>query len=649
MCGITGYYGDNNINLNKYYKAHLLLKHRGPDDEGFILKDKDSEIICAKGIDTIPFFSNLKSISSFKKSNFILGHRRLSIIDLTEKGHQPITDDENRYYLVFNGEIFNYIELMEELSDLGHQFNCKNDTEVFLKSFIEWGVNCFNKFNGMWAAAVYDSKKDELLLSRDRFGIKPLYYYVNNNDIFFGSEVKFILSFIDKIDVNSDLVREYIVDSSLDHQTKTMFKDIYQLKPGNYIVINSNGIKTKSFWNYTPKVNKKLKYEETVNELGKLFSNSIDLRLRSDVPVGSLLSGGLDSTAIVCDIHKRYNKKIYDFKTFSAVFEEKKYSEDEYIDKTIKQTNFSKNFIIPDPNKICEEIDKILYYQEFPFRSLSVYSQWCIYKYISENSDVIVLLNGQGSDEIFGGYTNNYYSYLAEKIRKMEFVSFIKEFFNISQNRKIPKKNILFNVAAKFIGQFGFELPLFLTRKKICKNSYKRKKMKTSTNNIFLQDLYSNLRFKALPEYLRYEDRNSMAFSLEARLPFMDYRIVELGYTLPDEFKIKNGISKRIIRDIARSYSPSEIITRKDKMGFVSPAEIWLRTILTKEISQPLEDKKFIKDYLDFLDMGQIKEKFKKYLSQDSEDEDILLFWRIYCFYKWKQLWIDNKMNSCIT
>jgi len=643
MCGITGYFGINKINLEKYYNAHLLLKHRGPDDEGFILNDNSSNIIFAKGNDTIPFFTNHKHISSFKETDFILGHRRLSIIDLTEKGHQPMPDNENRYYITLNGEIFNYIELRKELIELGYKFKSENDAEVFLYSYIEWKEDCFNKLNGMWTAVIFDSQEKELIISRDRFGIKPLFYFLKDNAIYFSSEVKFLLEFVDKIEVEQDMVKDYIVDCSLEHKTKTMFKNIFQLKPGNFIKFNINNFTTYEYWKFKPKINNKLSYKESFQKIKNLFSSSIDFRMRSDVPVGSLLSGGLDSTAIVCDLYNRYKDKIENFQTFSVVFDEEKYSEKKYIEKTINHTNFLKNYVKPDPEKLKKEIEKILYFQEFPFRSLSVYSQWCLYKFIKNHSDVVVLLNGQGSDEIFAGYNNNYYSLLAEKLRILNISSFFKEFIALNNNRDIPRHKILTNVLVMFFENYGLNTPKFLSRKSICKKSYKKSRYKKVTKNIFLQDLFSNLKFKALPEYLRYEDRNSMAFSLEARLPFMDYRLVELGFSLPDSFKINNGVNKRIIREFAQIFCPLEIIERKDKMGFIAPSEVWFKTKLKDELSIPINNEKFFEENLDFLDLNKIKKKFNKFISGQNVGEDILLFWRIYCFYKWKEIWFEKK------
>ena len=331
MCGISGFYSlDDEINLDKYYKAHSLLKHRGPDDEGFAVM-VDHKVCHAKGDNTIEHFENLPGICSFGSSRVVLGHHRLNIIDLTWRGHQPINDEDGRFWIVYNGEIYNYIELRKDLENLGYSFESNSDSEVFLMAFKEWGVDSFNKFNGMWAAVIYDSKEDKLILTRDRFGIKPLFYFIKGDSIYFASEVKFLLQFINKPEINEQIAAEYLLFCLLDHVPETMFKDIYQLEPGHYAEFVNGTLQTRQYWEYVPKINKNIAYNNAVDELDQLFKSSVDLRMRSDVPVGSLLSGGIDSTAIVCDLYRRGKTKENNFNTFSAVFKAEEFSEKNYI------------------------------------------------------------------------------------------------------------------------------------------------------------------------------------------------------------------------------------------------------------------------------------------------------------------------------
>jgi len=640
MCGISGFYSlDKEINLDKYYKAHLLLKHRGPDDEGFAVM-ANHKMCCARGDDTIENFKNLAHIRSFGSSRLVIGHRRLSIIDLTWRGHQPMNDEDERFWFVSNGEIYNYIELRKDLERLGYSFKSSSDSEVFLTAFKEWGVDSFNKFNGMWAAVIYDKMEDKLILIRDRFGIKPLFYFIKNNSVYFSSEVKFLLQFMDKPEINEQIASEYILFCLLDHVSETMFKDIYQLEPGHYAEFVNGAIQTRQYWKYLPKINKNMAYKTAIEELDRIFRSSVDLRMRSDVPVGSLLSGGIDSTAIVCDLHRRGKIRENNFNSFSAVFKEEEFSEKSYIEKTVGKIGCIPHYVYPDPDKVEDEIKNILYYQEFPFRSLSVYSQWCLYKHIKKETPVVVLLNGQGGDEIFGGYTSHYNSLISEHLRTFKFLTAIKEAKQYLKYRAVNIVDMMILTARTILPNFtDLLMHIIKYHSKFLKKSFKFNKSPKYSNNYFLQDTFSNLMFSAIREYLRYEDRDSMAFSLETRLPFMDFNLIEFGYTLPDDYKIKDGINKRILRDFARGFTTKEAVERTDKMGFVSPQEKWQKTLL-KGYTNRIITKKNIEDNFPFLDGKRIISAYNNYLK--GRNKDWSFFWRICCLFEWKKLWIDK-------
>jgi asparagine synthase (glutamine-hydrolysing) len=350
MCGITGFFSyKNKCEAEKYHDAHEKIAHRGPDDEGFLFKNENNELEPLIGHDTIKEFRNRPLLLSKKyPSHLILGHRRLSIIDLTSQGHQPFNFEH--LYLIYNGEIFNYIELRDELIEAGYFFETDTDTEVFLKAYHCWGVESFNRFNGMWAAAIYDKKQDNILLTRDRFGIKPLYYSLVNDNLIFGSEIKFINSFFDVSEVNEQMVYEYLMLNHINHTDETVFKDISQLEPSHYLIYSKTGVSILKYWD--------LKIDNDsvkVEDIEKKLNHSINIRMRSDVEVGSLLSGGIDSSLILAIIDQ--SKCVNYFQTFSAVFNEEKYSEKKYIDDfTVDNINLKKHFIYPDPDKLIESI-----------------------------------------------------------------------------------------------------------------------------------------------------------------------------------------------------------------------------------------------------------------------------------------------------
>jgi len=625
MCGITGFFSfKNKVDTNKYYKAHLKISHRGPDDEGFIYKNSQNKIESLIGDDTVEELQSTKEYLYTKEaSSLICGHRRLSIIDLTSHGHQPIYFED--LYLVYNGEIYNYIELRDELKELGYIFETDSDTEVFLKAYHCWGIEAFNKFNGMWASAIYNKKEDTLLLTRDRFGIKPLYYSFSDNNFIFGSEIKFVASFMEELFANEQMVYEYLRFNYLDHSKQTLFKDIFQLEPNSYMIFSKKGIETKHYWKLGEKkdIDKK--------QIESYLNHSIELRMRSDVEVGSLLSGGIDSSTILGIINnKKYSDK---FQTFSAVFNEKAFSEKQYIDKfEAKNLTLQKHFIYPNVNELIENIDEIIYTQEEPFRSLAVFSQHEIYKYIHQRTNVTVLLNGQGADEIFTGYTGYYYTYLLELLRRFDLKSFKREFKAFQKNRNLSTLLLIKQLIIHLITTF-VQSP---DKYKIFNKKFKQIQKRSKYKDLLKENLWQSLTFSALREYLRYEDRNSMKFSLESRLPFLDFTLVESAFSLDDSYKIRDGLSKVVLREIAEGKIPQETLDRKDKMGFVSPQEEWQKTILKEEFDKTF--KEIAKEGIfKFINHQQIDDIYNRYRANNFNDWAFI--WRIYCLYRWKKVW----------
>jgi asparagine synthase (glutamine-hydrolysing) len=353
--------------------------------------------------------------------------------------------------------------------------------------------------------------------------------------------------------------------------------------------------------------------------------------MRSDVEVGSLLSGGIDSSIILGIINQQeYATK---FQTFSAVFKEREFSEKSYIDEfNADNIELKKHFIYPKAEDLVNIIDELIYTQEEPFRSLAVFSQYEIYRNIKKRTDVTVLLNGQGADEIFTGYTEYYYLYLLELLRTFKFKVFIKEFNYFKSNRKLSikilLKQLILNVLSRYIRP-NDKYKIFNKKFNIIK---KRKKF----TNLLKNGLYQSLSYSALREYLRYEDRNSMRFSLESRLPFLDFRLVQSAFSLDDKHKIESGLSKVVLRDIAKNKIPNGTLNRKDKMGFVSPQEVWQKTLLKKDL-----DSCFLEidreGVFAFIDKNRLNRIYKEYT--ENRFDDWAFIWRVYCLYRWKKLW----------
>ena len=638
MCGITGFFSNYQI-PREYFAAHALISHRGPDDEGFVAGNKCGckEPFRLCGDKTKGKWRNSEYFNDFHGSyNWILGHHRLSILDLSDRGHQPFSDKTGRFWLVINGEIYNYKELRTELEQFGYIFHSETDSEVALNSYIHWGLDCFNRFNGMWAFALFDTLNKELILCRDRFGIKPLYYHFGEKDFLLASEAKFFKPLLN-LTVNNELAAEYISTCHLDHKAETLYREIFQIPPAHYAIYDysNHTLQFHKYWSIDDVlVDKTLDYRSTVAKFGELFNSSIDLRMRSDVSVGCLLSGGLDSTSIVSNIFSRGLFPECGFHSFTAAFHEEAYSEKSYVDDTgVRCKGLIGHFVYPDPKNLPDTIGNLLYMLDFPVRSLAVYSQSLLYKLVRDSSPVVVLLNGQGGDELFGGYTAHYYSLILSYMLQGDIRRALAEARKYTGIRNEDTVTLAKNLTWQFLIHF---FNAYLKIKRPSANPYFKKRLFLDPVSFhrdpFENALRSNLCFSALPEYLRYEDRNSMASSLESRLPFLDYRIVELAYTIPHEFKISEGVNKKIVRDTVSSYTTPSVVGRRDKMGFISPQELWQKTELRDLMTEVIRASWDVP----FLDRRKLLRGFQNYL--DGLDSNWPFWWRVFCYIYWLEV-----------
>lgn len=612
MCGIAGFFSNERyISGDYYYNAHSKMDNRGPDDEGFIIFDSNytEELYGSKTINDIKVHNN--DIRKLARTKSIMSHVRLSILDLSAGGHQPFTDKQKVLSMVFNGEIYNFIELRNELKELGWDFQTSTDTEVLFKAYQQWGEECFNKLNGMWAVAFYDSINKKLVLSRDRFGVKPLFYRVEGSTIVFASEIKVITSLFDKNYINKDCVKKYLDRSILSDDENTLFSDIYEVQPGGVVsFLENKKIQTKKYWNYYPSL-KNYSADEAVEYFGYLFQDSIKLRMRSDVEIGSLLSGGLDSNLIAGTLFQS-GINTSDYKTFSSVYKEKQFSEQEYIENTVKKYGVKADYLYITAEEVMNSIDDALYNLEMPTRAVPMMLQYLLYKRISGSSDVKVVLNGQGADELFGGYNVDYitrFLHLAYNCRFKDLTQEIKEY---KRNRFVGIKPII----GGMIGQSHIE--------------------HTSRKNAFNEISFHQITETPLREYLMYDDRAAMSFGIENRAPFLDYRLVEFAFSLDSDYKVNKVQNKSVVRDYARAKENVDlsILNRKDKMGFTSPQEIW----------QKREWKEgFDKAFLEIKNNGIVGydghyyyDLYKRY--KESNEIDWAVIWRIYCLHRWSKV-----------
>jgi len=492
------------------------------------------------------------------------------------------------------------VELRDELETRGRTFRTTGDTEVVAHAFDEWGRRCFERFNGMWALAVYDPERQELTLSRDRFGVKPLYYHHNEDGLTFGSELKLLAPLVE-LGLDEQTAAEFIAEARIDHSTATLHPGVVQVEPGAFVVYDHAGatLKASSYWTLPdgdPRDD--LPLEQAIEEFGALFNSAVDVRMRSDVPVGSLLSGGLDSTAIVTNLHSRGRFPDGGFRSFSAVYAETEFSERSYIEATAAQSDgLDARYLVIDPDRLTAELPEVIRAQDAPFRSLAVYCQWLLYRDIRASSPVVVLLNGQGSDEAFGGYTRHLYSLLGSHAIHGRLGDLARDAAWLHRNRGAGPGELLLNVAAGVMHGLRGARPSSHTLARPWLTQPLEVRADFRHRDPFENNLRSNLRYSALPEYLRYEDRNSMSASLETRLPFLDYRLVEWAATLPARLKIHRGESKRVVRRATAGYVPEAVRARTDKMGFTSPQERWQR-------DEPLAG--WVRDGIDRLDLATV-------------------------------------------
>lgn len=560
MCGILGIFNislQNSLNKPAFCKALRLINYRGPDAQG---------------------------VKQFENKT-ILGHNRLSIIDLNHSSNQPFQLDD-RYWIIFNGEIYNYIEIRDELTDLGYLFRTESDTEVLLRSYTVWGQDCVNHFNGMWAFAIYDELENKIFCSRDRFGIKPFNYACIDGQFIFSSESKAIFSYFPSLKVpNYNVIANYCRNSIGAQIEQTWFKNIYRLPAAHNMLVTNQGIKKYRYWNYPKKVNLRISFNEACNSYRELLIDSVKLRMRSDVPVGFTLSSGIDSTSIVSLLKKQLEGN----RTYTASFEDSGLRNNENtnfkteinIDETrlVKRLStelgFSPDIVEVNFNHYVTDLQKIIFHLESGHGSPAVFP---LDKILNEaTKEITVVLEGQGADELLGGYISNVEPvYIKEMIKKLKFKKAFTELKAFTQHYSATSALMLMvrqsdlGLIKKVFYQLSGINSMFSGPIK----KFKWIKDYPEEPKGFDTDLNEHL-FKAhsggLENLLHYGDAISMKHSLESRLPFMDYRLVEFAFTLPTKFKVHHGMGKYIHRKAMEGIVPDYILQNKLKFGFDSP------------------------------------------------------------------------------
>lgn len=611
MCGLTGSFNSAGpVDIEKLIESTEMIKYRGPDDYGYALINSDFEV---SEIDR----NNFSGEEPAGRYSGAFGFRRLSIIDLSEQGHQPMTDPTRKFWIEFNGEIYNYLEIREELKAKGYKFRSSCDTEVILYSYIEWGDGCVERFEGMWSFCILDTTKRRLFCSVDRFGIKPFYYFFNGIEFNFGSEIKQVLNMTSaRRGINYKVLFDYLVAESYGNESEeTFFTGIKKILPGHNLIINLGGnnyeIHSQKYWEL--KVNPEvycLTDEKYIREkIRELFFYSVRLRLRSDVEVGTCLSGGIDSSSIVCAVDRITGVKPQ--KLFTILSGEGKMNEYNYAKEVCEKVGGNHFIKTIETNDLKEDIRNLIWHNDEPLLKASMYGGYYAYKLAAE-SGTKVILDGQGIDEYAGGYFSPPYQELLYYLRK---------------SGKLGRLNSQMKFLAEngYNSMFGIQTSMLKYNfKKFIHEKYNRRfriRLKNSSGDWFNRDFvnenvlksqiydrhvsddpvlsvdevknksYKLVKYINLPGILRQVDRNSMAFSVEARVPYLERNLVAFIYSLPSEFIIRNNITKYSFRESMRGVVPENILNRTDKIGFY-----------IDEFSLLKEMKDVIKGYVESID-----------------------------------------------
>ncbi len=620
MCGITGIKRLNGkIDESLINAMRDTFSYRGPDDKGTWID---------------------------QSANIALAHRRLSILDPSPSGHQPMHDDEISCHIVFNGEVYNYIEIREKLISKGHQFRTGTDTEVILKAYREYGRECIQHFNGMFAFAIWDEREQILFLARDRIGIKPLYYYVQEDGTFiFASEIKAILKAVGKPPrVKSELIDQYMSFGYVPGE-ETLHEGIKRLLPGHYAVLKNNSLSIEKYWELTFNNDVDKGFDYYLDNSKDLLNSAIDLRLRSDVPLGIFLSGGIDSSAVVGLLAERVSEPL---KTFSIAYDfGKQFNETEYARQVSKAFNTDHHEIFITPTQFRDFIPDYIHLMDEPVTESAALSLYFLSKLTKES--VTVVLSGEGSDEIFAGYDLYKYMQMIERIRSVlgsgasGLVSSLAN--KIPVNNKITKYMALAGmpIEERYKGISTYEE---YHKQLLYRPDYKQhliKQGKTAADK-FLEDLFKETENKdVISRMLNFDmktwlvddllikaDRMSMAASLELRVPFLDHRLVEFAATIPSHYKVKNNQGKYILKKMMEGLLPDNIIYRK-KMGFPTPLKMMFQNELSDYASDLLLSKNA--KIADYFSNDRIAQILKEHSSKQKDHHRIL--WQLVVLEEW--------------
>lgn len=627
MCGILGGYINSSYqeSEDKIKQGLFELRHRGPNDSGY-------------------------EMYPLEQGQCFLGHTRLSIIDLSTDGHQPMVSHDRRYKIVFNGEIYNYKELRKELINLGFIFKTQTDTEVLLTMWQHLGEKCLVKLKGMFVFAVFDSQDNTLTCVRDAFGIKPFFYTFESGSFLFASEIRGLRSLKKQaLTLNIQRAYDYLVHGVYDSNDQTFYQGIYHLLPATIMKVSMTdssklNVQFKTWWKPNIDQSTNVSFDEAKELVRNQFLENVKLHLRSDVPVAAALSGGIDSSAIVCTM--RYLEPDMDINTYSFIAQNHPANEEKWVNLVNNYVGAIPNKIVLSPGNLIKDLDQMINAQGEPFGSTSIYAQYKLFEHAKSNG-ITVSLEGQGADELLGGYDG----YPGAKIRSLldqgnvlKAYQFIREWSKYpDRSMIIGLKNLISDImpdqTQSIMRQLN-NMPVapdwiradILRDQGVKIRHPKTKYAMTQKDRRVVAELINAVTQRGLIHLLRHSDRNSMAFSIESRVPFLTTDMAELMFSLPENYLVSdNGETKHVFRHAMRGIVPDEILFRKDKIGFVTPEIDWFinnRSTLSKYLQEDLD--------LDFIDQKGIYCQFNRIL--DGEIKFSWQAWRWINFSRWYQL-----------
>ena len=614
MCGILGTF-NLKASSDRLNQCLEKIRHRGPDGSGIWQDDYCS-----------------------------LAHRRLSILDLSDSGKQPMADAEGRYFITYNGEVYNFIELREELELSGYRFRSDTDTEVVLASYIEWGEKCLDKFNGMWAFAIYDRLEKRLFLARDRFGVKPLFYAtIGGGGIAFASEMKALVPLISRTTPNYAILRDRNQYFNYEATDVCLINEIKRLKAGHYAYIDKDGIHIGRWWKtleYLVDIPKR--YEDQMELFRELFADACRIRMRSDVTLGTALSGGLDSSATICTmaniVKNNSGERInHDFQhAFAAAFPGTMLDETYYARKVTDYLGIDSTEVVIDPVEGLDSLPDYIYTFEDIYITSPV-PMMQLYGKIKENG-VTVTLDGHGADELFGGYPFDVLYALLDVGADIDSARNILETYygmmdKFSETRgcsywKRHADFIIRHIAKKALNVPTWDRLIDLE----CRDAFKKL-------GHFERTLYNESHMTILPTLLRNYDRYSMASGVEIRMPFLDYRIVQFAFSVPWTTKLHGGYSKSIIRDALKDIMPKDVVERKSKIGFNTPAVEWMKGPWKEWLHDMVNSRDFKQSNM--VDAGKAKTAIEKVIYGDEATfADGEKAWELFMPFLWEKYFL---------